>query len=122
MKRSKRGLLALWHRRRRQSHCQTSENKIDKKIESRKIDDLSTIFKEFGVPFSPINSIKQLFEQPEVQSMNLTGKITAPQYGSKDLEFPRFPIRFDHLKNAEMEAPPLLGEHSEQILSEVILP
>ena len=70
---------------------------LKEKIESRKMDDLSTVFKEAGVPFSPINSIKQLFEQPEVQSMNLTDKVTAPQYGTKDLEFPRFPIRFDYL-------------------------
>ena len=52
--------------------------------------------------------------------MNLTDKFSAPQYGAKDLEFPRFPIRFDHLESAKMEAPPLLGEHSEQILSELL--
>ena len=52
--------------------------------------------------------------------MNLTEKVIASKYGGKDLEYPRFPMRFDRLENAKMEEPPILGEHSEQILRELL--
>ena len=52
--------------------------------------------------------------------MNLTEKVSALKYGGKDLEFPKFPVRFDLHESAHVEEPPLLGEHSEQILREML--
>ena len=52
--------------------------------------------------------------------MELTDTVPASRYGGKDLEFPRFPVRFERHGHAEMVEPPRLGEHSEQILREML--
>jgi len=81
---------------------------------------LAKAFKEHSVPFSPINSIKQLFATPEVSRMHLTTSIDAIKHGGRPLEFPKFPVRFAHLDHSEVGEPPVLGEHTEQILHETL--
>ena len=72
-----------------------------------------------GIPFSQINSIKQLFEVPQVQAMQLIAEISSKTYEGPKLQFPKFPVRFSDLRHAEMVNPPLLGEHSDAILAEL---
>lgn len=70
---------------------------------------------EKAIPFSEIKSVKQLFEEPEVQSMGITEKVETTKYATKDssyLEFPRNPIHYSKSETAEMAEPPLLGEHT----------
>ena len=52
--------------------------------------------------------------------MKLTDTVPALRYGGKDLEFPRFPVRFERHTTAAMQEPPTLGEHSEQILRDLL--
>ena len=48
--------------------------------------------------------------------MQLTSSIEAAKYTGVPLEYPKFPMRFDRLDQCEMEEPPFLGEHTEDIL------
>ena len=64
---------------------------------------LQKAFKENGVPFSQINSIKQLFATPEVSRMNLISCVEAVKHGGdKPLEYPKFPVRFQNFDHSEI--------------------
>jgi len=52
--------------------------------------------------------------------MNLTGKIESEKLGGKDLEYPKFPMRFDKLDHSQMTEPPILGEHTDSILHDTL--
>lgn len=65
------------------------------------------------IPFSEIKSVKQLFEGPEIQSMNLTQKVETSKFGEEGfLEFPNNPVTYSKNELAKFQEPPLLGEHT----------
>ncbi|MBN3723279.1 CaiB/BaiF CoA transferase family protein [Burkholderia sp. Ac-20379] len=66
------------------------------------------------VPAGPINDVAQVLADPHVQARGMVGAFTHPEVG----EFGALPMpfRFDGFANPEMQRPPLLGEHTEQVL------
>jgi crotonobetainyl-CoA:carnitine CoA-transferase CaiB-like acyl-CoA transferase len=69
-----------------------------------------------GVPCSPINSIDQVFDDPQVREREMVMAIGHPTAGKVDLagsplKFSRTPVRLE-------EPPPLLGQHTEDLLQE----
>ncbi len=70
-----------------------------------------------GVPCGAINSVAEVFEDPQVKARGMLRQVPhpcgvqAPQLSS--------PIRFADSPLPEVPAPPLLGQHSEAILQEL---
>ena len=52
--------------------------------------------------------------------MKLTESVKADKYTGQSLEYPKFPIRFDALNHQEITEPPFLGEHTDQVLQEIL--
>lgn len=70
-----------------------------------------------GVPCGPINTIEQVFEDPQIQYRGMKMQMAHPEAGSMNLV--SNPIRFnDQPLNAETP-PPGLGEHTRTVLSEL---
>ena len=69
-----------------------------------------------GVPCGPINDLAQVFADPQVQARGLAIELphalggVVPQVAS--------PIRLSETPVEYRRAPPLLGEHSEQVLND----
>ena len=72
---------------------------------------------EFEVPCAAINTIPQVFEEPQVKARGLKIEVEHPLAGSIPLV--ANPIRFS---KSEMSytAPPLLAEHTDQVLGELL--
>lgn len=71
-----------------------------------------------GVPCGPINTLDRVFADPQVQHRQLAIQLPHPEAGSVKLV--GNPIRFDdEALNAET-APPLLGQHTQQILNDLL--
>lgn len=71
-----------------------------------------------GVPCGPINDLAQMFADPQVKSRGLAIEIPHPLAG----KVPQVasPIRLSETPVQYRNAPPLLGEHTEQVLGEVL--
>lgn len=70
-----------------------------------------------GVPCGPINTIEQVFEDPQVQFRGMKMQLSHAEAGSVNLV--SNPIRFnDQALNADVP-PPGLGEHTQAVLSEL---
>jgi crotonobetainyl-CoA:carnitine CoA-transferase CaiB-like acyl-CoA transferase len=67
-----------------------------------------------SIPFSEINSIKSLFENPIIKGMEdqLLGSVQSTNY-DKELRFVKNPIRYEKMRNVEPGDSPVLGEHTE---------
>lgn len=53
--------------------------------------------------------------------MNLLEETSSENHDNgKNLKYVKNPLNFDHLGSAEMQEPPLLGQHTEEVLSEVL--
>jgi len=73
--------------------------------------------KQAGVPAGSINTVPEVFEDPQVVHRAMLRRLPHPVAGS----VPQImtPLRFTHADLRVDQAPPLLGEHTVQILGEL---
>ena len=71
-----------------------------------------------GVPWGPINTIDQLFADPQVRARGLRMDLDHPLAGS--VPTVRNPIRYSETEIEHRTPPPLLGEHTDAVLAELL--
>ncbi len=71
-----------------------------------------------GVPNGPINDIAQVFEEPQVRARGV--KIELDHAAAGKLPLVASPMRFSGTPLEYRLAPPLLGEHTDQVLKEFL--
>ncbi|MES2530004.1 MAG: CaiB/BaiF CoA-transferase family protein [Pseudomonadota bacterium] len=80
-------------------------------------DKLIAALDQAGVPCGPINNVAEVFEEPQVKARGMLrhvphpSGVDVPQVGS--------PMRFTESPLQVQTAPPLLGQHSDDILAEL---
>jgi crotonobetainyl-CoA:carnitine CoA-transferase CaiB-like acyl-CoA transferase len=67
------------------------------------------------VPNGPVLALDEVVADPHVQARGMVGRFEHPALG----DFPalRLPYRFEGWDNPEISRPPLLGEHTEEVLA-----
>lgn len=85
----------------------------------RKLDmaEASRRLEETGVPYAPINDLGQLFSDPQVLYREMLTQVEHPKLGK--LAMLGIPIKFSETKAAIAMPPPMLGEHTEEVLKEL---
>ncbi|EQM78928.1 CoA transferase [Pseudomonas stutzeri] len=76
------------------------------------------LLEQAGVPCGPINDLAQVFADPQVQARGLRLDLPHPLAGS--VPQVASPIRLSETPVEYRKAPPVLGEHSEAILQELL--
>ena len=67
-----------------------------------------------GVPNGPINNVAQVFEEPQVKARNIKIELDHPVAGKMPLV--ASPMRFSGTPIEHKIAPPLLGQHTDEVL------
>ncbi|MEF9896636.1 MAG: CaiB/BaiF CoA-transferase family protein [Pseudomonas sp.] len=77
-----------------------------------------SLLEKAGVPCGPINDLAQMFADPQVKARELAIEMPHPLAG----HVPQVasPIRLSETPVEYRNAPPLLGEHTEQVLGDVL--
>lgn len=71
-----------------------------------------------GVPCGPINNIAQTFAHPQSQARQLRRELPHPLGGTASVT--ASPLRFSASPVVYRKAPPMLGEHTQEILQEIL--
>ncbi|CAO3621120.1 unnamed protein product [Mucor hiemalis] len=71
-----------------------------------------------GFPFAPINNIEQTFQHPQLVARGLVHEVEHERAGKVKLVGP--PVKFSDAKTSIRLAPPLLGAHTNEILTQVL--
>lgn len=71
-----------------------------------------------GVPNGPINTIDKVIENPQVIARDMIVEIDHPVSGK--IRIPGIPIKFSHTQGKIRRTSPTLGEHTEEILKELL--
>jgi crotonobetainyl-CoA:carnitine CoA-transferase CaiB-like acyl-CoA transferase len=70
-----------------------------------------------GVPCTPVNTIDKVVTDPQVKARNMITEVSHPEAGMMRMAGP--PIKLGAHPPRPMSAPPLLGQHTKEILSQL---
>lgn len=73
-----------------------------------------------NVPCGPVNDIHQVFEDPQVRHRGMQIRMPHPLAGSGYVDLIGNPIRFTETPVTYRRPPPVLGEHTDEVLEEVL--
>lgn len=77
-----------------------------------------TLCDRIGIPTGPINDVGQVFADPQVQARGMVTQVEHPTIGS--LPLVASPMKIPTNPTVVRYAPPLLGQHTEEILGELL--
>ena len=75
------------------------------------------VLNKAGVPCGPILNVKDVFEDAQVQHLNLAVKIRHPRLGEQEVQ--NVPVTLSRTPGKVVSASPDLGEHTDQVLAEL---
>lgn len=87
-------------------------------IEQRSGEDWITALEGAGVPCGPINNLAQVFDNPQVKARGMRQSIERADTGP--IELVTNPVRYSATPTTLRRPPPRLGEHTREVLSEVL--
>jgi crotonobetainyl-CoA:carnitine CoA-transferase CaiB-like acyl-CoA transferase len=86
-------------------------------LRGRRRDDWLAALEAAKVPAGPINDLAQVFADPQVQARGMTATVDHPR--RRGLALVASPMKLSATPPTVRRAPPLLGEHTEQLLDEL---
>jgi crotonobetainyl-CoA:carnitine CoA-transferase CaiB-like acyl-CoA transferase len=95
-----------------------SRETVEEWASQRKVDDIVNSLIAVGVPAAPINSLKEVVEDPHVKHRKIIGSIEHPEAGR--VRSPSHPIKYSGVKPEMRSAAPLLGQHTDEVLVELL--
>jgi formyl-CoA transferase len=84
-------------------------------LETRNADDWLEEISAAGIPCGPINTLDRVFDHPQAKHRDMVVEIDHPTAGSVKLA--GIPFMMSETPPAILRHPPLLGEHTEEVLS-----
>jgi formyl-CoA transferase len=87
---------------------------LNRTFAQRDVDDWLADLVRAGLPCGRINSIPEVFEHPQAQAREMTLEADHPTAGT--VRLPGFPYKLSQTPADIHRPPPLLGEHTEQVL------
>jgi formyl-CoA transferase len=103
----------------------TNRDALNALIEARTLSNTTAhwvqALNEAGVPCGPINSIDQVFADPQVQHLGIAQTLTETSLngGNRTAAYVGQPIRMSRSSSRIAAHPPAIGEHTDAILSEL---
>ena len=90
---------------------------LEKRIASLKKADVVARLRKANVPVGPINDLADVFADPTVRHLGLIAEVDHPTAGR--VRAPGIPVRMDGTPPSVRTPPPLLGEHTDEVLAEL---
>ena len=102
----------------RVAHRQTLIPLMNEVTQTRSTHAWVSMLENLGVPCGPIHTVDQVYEDAQVQARNMTFEMQHPTAGAIPLV--ASPMRLSQTPVNYRHAPPMLGQHTREVLSEVL--
>jgi succinate--hydroxymethylglutarate CoA-transferase len=106
----------------------TNQSRVQNRIELIKLlsdifaqessDHWMKLFEKAPFPVGPINNMQQVFADPHINEIKLVKELPHPKAGSVHVVGP--PVVYSDIANEAVSAPPELGAHTEQVLTDIL--
>ena len=87
-------------------------------VATRRRDEWIAMLEEVGVPCGPINDVGEVFANEQVRARGMAVELPHPSAGKVTLV--RSPMKMSATPATSAKAPPLLGEHTDEVLRDVL--
>jgi len=91
---------------------------IEARLAAKSRDEWIREFATAGLPAGPINTIDQTFKDPQVLHRGMVQEVDHPTAGRVRLV--GIPVKFSDSPGAVAQAPPLLGQHTAEVLGALL--
>ena len=91
---------------------------IGKIISRKKAREWLKLFDDAGIPAGPILSVDQVLNHPQVRAREMVVEVQHPKAGKVKLT--GIPVKLSATPGSIAQPPPLIGEHSDEILSGIL--
>ncbi|HSW38754.1 MAG TPA: CoA transferase [Acidobacteriota bacterium] len=85
---------------------------------TRSRDEWVRLLNEYAIPCAPINTMDEVFKDPQVLHRKMLVEVDHPTAGK--IRLTGIPVKYSNAGTAIRRPPPLLGEHTNEILREVL--
>lgn len=73
-----------------------------------------------GVPSAPVKTVEEIVEDPHLEHRNMIERLPNQTDGRDEIPVPGMPIKFSEAEEPEIVRAPFLGEHTDEVLSELL--
>ena len=91
---------------------------IDELFAQKTCDEWMELLVGGSIPCGPVNNMQHLFADPQVKHRNMIAEVPHPTIGT--LRLTGIPIKFSETPGTIRLHPPLLGEHTDEVLTGVL--
>jgi len=91
---------------------------VERLVAARTADEWLRLLNDNGIPAGPINTVPQAFADPQVQALGVVHRLPHPTAGEVRVVGP--PFHLSETPAAPRSAPPLLGEHTDSVLRDLL--
>ena len=91
---------------------------IEAELVKKTCDEWMDILVKAAVPCGPVNDMEHLFADPQVKHRNMIAEVPHPTIGT--LRLGGIPIKYSETPGSIRRHPPLLGEHTDEVLTELM--
>jgi crotonobetainyl-CoA:carnitine CoA-transferase CaiB-like acyl-CoA transferase len=92
---------------------------LQHRLLERSRDEWLALFEQAGVPAGPINTIDDVFDDPQIRHRQM--RVNVPHSLNSELELPGNPIKLSRTPVNYDRPPPMLGEHTEEVMQQYSL-
>jgi len=101
----------------RVKHRQALVPQLERRVGQLAKDEVVRRLREANVPVGPINALDEVFADPVVRHLGLIAEVDHPVAGR--VRAPGIPVRMSETEPSVRRHPPLLGEHTDEILRDL---
>ena len=91
---------------------------VTEMIAQKTCDEWMELFVAAGIPAGPVNNMQRLFSDPQVLHRGMRAEVPHPTIGT--LPLAGIPIKYSETPGSIRLPPPLLGEHGDEVLTNVL--
>jgi crotonobetainyl-CoA:carnitine CoA-transferase CaiB-like acyl-CoA transferase len=91
---------------------------LEEKIAARDSDDWISAFRAVGIPCGRVNTMDRVFSHPQIRPRNMVVELDHPT--AQKVKLVGVPVKYSETPGSVRLPPPLLGQHTDAILSELL--
>lgn len=104
---------------RRAEHVEEIDGIIREWLDGRHKDETVELLLEHNIPTAPVQTIEEIVEDPHLDHRRMLNYLPNKGEGREEIPVPGMPIKFPASEAPEVTDSPRVGEHTDEVLSEV---